>query len=212
MYSSSVIISIKADVSKSLKAGTKIPIAPNAANYFVGLNGTGKSVTFSTLAAKVQNSLKVKGNWMTPPPSYLMDKIEISGFDGIKDVYHFTAKSRQSQWIDLDMAFSSASGIGSLKSSEGVNNQAELVSVFEKAKKDPALDESTLYIFDEIDGCLDVRAKSIFFDRLIPALKGTVIICSHDCLFLKARSLFDFTDCKVKTTQKFLMENSLSNI
>lgn len=191
-----------------LPKGTTINVLPNSVNRFVGLNGSGKTICFSALADFLVKRLKLEGNWMTPPPKFLSNQFKFEGFSIIKHIIHFTAKSRQSQFIDLDIAFTSAAGANALNLSEGMNCQAELAKLLSDAISNPEKDKKTLYIFDEIDGPLDPRAKSIFFDQLLPKLKGTVVVCTHDCFFLGKKDVFDFTDGSVKSAVQYFTECS----
>ena len=77
---------------KAIPEGFEFPIIPNSVNYIVGLNGSGKTVTFSSLVAFLNKRLKKKGNWMTPPPDHMMKGFSFEGFDDITDVWHYTAK------------------------------------------------------------------------------------------------------------------------
>jgi len=184
---------------KNIPEGFELPIIPNAITYVVGLNGSGKTVTFSTLVNFLNKKLKKKGNWMTPPPDYMMKGFSFEGFDDITDVWHYTAKTRQSMWVDLDLTMESAAGIGSLHSSEGINCQAEIVAMAKKKNE-----EKTLFIFDEIDGNLDVRAKHIFFDHVLPTIKGTSIVMSHDPWFLIDKQVFDFSSGTYMLYQEYM--------
>lgn len=195
-------IIIKDQISASLKKDTKISIVANQVNYFVGLNGSGKSVTFSALAAFISEKLKIKNNWMTAPPERFLNKFDYKGFEIVGNLYHFTAKSRQSQWVDLDMALSSASSFWALHASEGMNNQSELMKLVEDFNKKKVV-TNMLYIFDEIDGSLDFRAKHIFFDLILKKLRGTIIVCSHDRWFLNDEKVFDFSDGQTKVGKEF---------
>jgi len=174
-----------------------IEIIPNTVNYFVGLNGCGKSVITSSLAEHIFDKFdrtKKKAqryNWMTRPPDYLLENFDFEGFDSITDITFYTAKHRQSQFVDLDQTFDHPSSIGCLRSSEGMNNQSELINAFKQRN-----DVNRLFIFDEIDGTLDIKAKSLFFDRLLPSLKGTVIVCSHETFFLRGKEVFDLSSNK----------------
>lgn len=183
-----------------------IEIIPNTVNYFVGLNGCGKSVITSSLAEHVFDSFSKKKkeeqryNWMTRPPDYIMENFRFEGFESITDISFYTAKHRQSQYVDLNMTFDHPANIGCLKISEGMNNQSEIVNAFKD--KDNI---NKLYIFDEIDGTLDVRAKHLFFDRLLPQLKGTVIVCTHDTFFVRKQEVIDLsTNTKMSMTDYFI--------
>lgn len=194
---------------KALKSGAEIAIEPNKINYFVGLNGSGKTVTFGALYKHIQdifqkNKIVKKKNWMVNPPQHLQEHFDFEGFESIKDIVFITAKTRQSQWVDLDLCFDTALGVGSLHASEGMTNQAEIVKLMDK--KDEV---DTLFMFDEIDGPLDYRAKSIYFDRVLPRLKGTVIVCSHDALFFTGKDVYDFTTASRKNIVDYVKENTV---
>lgn len=192
---------------KIFKEKDVIEIIPNKVNYFVGLNGCGKSVITSSLADHIYSKFdknkqkKQRYNWMTRPPDYLLENFAFEGFEFITDITFYTAKHRQSQFVDLDQTFDHPNSVGCLRSSEGMNNQAELVEAY-KQKDEP----NRLFIFDEIDGTLDIRAKSLFFDHLLPKLAGTSIICSHETLYLGGKMVHDLTtNKKMKLVDYFTM-------
>ena len=190
-------------VRTKLNAGLEIEITPNTANYFVGLNGSGKTITMSTLASFLSKQTKNTLNWMISPPEHIMECFNFEGFEEVKDVYIVTAKSRQSQWVDLDIALKTPMGPFVLHASEGMANQAELVNIWDRRNE-----KDTVFIFDEIDGTLDVKSKSLFFNKMIPSIKGTVIVMSHDVFFLLNQDkVFDFTDKKYKSALKYSIEN-----
>ena len=192
----------KEDFNKVLVANTEIPIQPNEVNYFVGLNGSGKTVTLSCLAHFLFNQTKNTGNWMTEPPKFLQ-KLEFIGFQDVQKVYHYTAKSRQSMFVDMDMVLSSVLSIGTLWASEGMHAQAEVVSTL-KDKDNP----NAFFIFDEIDGVLDARAKHIFFDQVLKVLKGTVVVATHETFYMaKKERVFDFTSGTFKTFSSYHLDS-----
>ena len=196
---------MKIKYTKPSETSFEIELIPNTVNYFVGLNGTGKTVTTSALEYHIREKLKKRGNWATVPATHLLEPYTFEGFDEIADVWHYTSKTRQSHWVDLDMVFESASSISTLHSSEGMVCQSEIVRVFNKRDE-----ENTLFIFDEIDGNLDIRAKQIFFNKVLPQLKGTSIVMSHDMFFFFINNdvrVFDFTTKTYKTYDEYYLEN-----
>lgn len=182
---------------KIFKTGDEIAIRPNEVNYLVGLNGCGKSVITSSLADHIYKSFTAtkkkqqRHNWMTCPPDYIRENFSFEGFESITDITFYTAKHRQSQFVDLDQTFDHPSSIACLRISEGMNNQSELVEAF-KCRSD----KNRLFIFDEIDGTLDIRAKCLFFDRLLPSLSGTAIVCSHETLLIREKDVYDLSSNK----------------
>lgn len=181
----------------------KLELIPNTVNFIVGLNGSGKTVMTSSLNEFLAKKLKKKSNWMTNPPEHIKG-FDFEEFDNIKDVWHYTAKTRQSHWLDLDITLQSVMGHAALWASEGMSCQAEIVAAFKKKEE-----KDTLFIFDEIDGNLDIRAKFLFFDAVLPALKGTSIVMSHDPYFLMGCEVFDFTDKTKKTFLEYREENCI---
>ena len=185
-----IIFKSKLPNNERILPGSCLELEPNKVNYIVGLNGTGKTITFSSMVhwlEKTQLKTKKSQNWMTEPPSHLTSCFQFEGFEQVTSVFHNTAKSRQSHWVDLDMALDSASGVGSLWSSEGQTNKNEFVKSLDH-KDDP----NVLYVFDEIDNCFDIKMKYMFF-KIITKLRGTVVVCSHDSFFLEGHRVFDFT-------------------
>ena len=102
-------------------------------------------------------------------------------------------------WVDLDMAINSAAGVGALHSSEGMNCQSEIVAIAKRREE-----ENTLFVFDEIDGNLDVKAKHIFFDHFLPTIKGTSIVMSHDPWFLTDKQVFNFSSGEYMLYQEYM--------
>lgn len=197
-------LKIKRDF-RGLKAGSVIPITYGEVNYWMGGNGTGKSTATQLLysllverfpklerqeywnAALSDNSTTISAECEFPPI--------------ISSIFISSDKLRQSQSIDIGV--SSKLGIGRLGASEGMNSSADLQEMFEKANS------LSLNILDETDGHLDTYSKHIFFDYLLPRLKGTTILVSHDAFHLSTKSVFDFTDYKFRTGREVL-ENAWS--
>lgn len=187
-----MIIRLKEKLNDKVLAGTEIEIKPNTVNWFVGHNGCGKTITFSSLAHHIGKPLHGKRlNWMSRPREHLLAKFQFVGFESVEKVFLSTSKVRQSQWVDAEMAIDSPMSVACLNASEGMMHQSELASLL-PTKDDPNI----LYIFDEIDGSFDVRIKKAFFDRIIYSLAGTVIICTHDCFFPIGQMVYDMTTGK----------------
>ena len=181
----------------TLVTGDSIVIKPNSVNYWVGLNGSGKTMAMSGLAHHVYSLLKQKGNWNTRPLPKFENCFTHEGFDSVTSVTHFTAKARQSQWLDIEMSMESAAGINALWQSEGQNAQSELT----RAIRDHLNDPHHLFLFDEIDGTFDARAKYIFFNGFLAKMAGTAVVCTHDCLFPVGSDVFYF---ETKKTEPYL--------
>lgn len=191
------------DINPKLPKGSFLTVEPNKTNLVVGRNGSGKTITFSSLVTHLVKQTKQKDhNWMVEPRADIQKKFSFEGFESVNQVVHYTAKIRQSHWVDLDMALSHPYGHMVLNSSEGQSSLGEL-SRAAKHKDNP----DCLFIFDELDGCFDHKTKSIFFDRILPRLKGTKIVCTHDSWFPRGQTVFDFTDGTWKEFSTYIKEN-----
>jgi ABC-type dipeptide/oligopeptide/nickel transport system ATPase component len=96
------------DINPKLPKGGNLTIEPNKTNLVVGRNGSGKTITFSSLVTHlVKHQTKQKDhNWMVEPRADIQKKFSFEGFESVNQVVHYTAKIRQSHWVDLDMALS----------------------------------------------------------------------------------------------------------
>lgn len=184
---------------RGLKEGQNITIKPNALNRWMGFNGSGKSTAASMLLThfnKIDNAVpaEVWNGLLIDTTAY-----EITGGSKITKVSYYSDRIRQSQSVDIGIAI--ATGLGRLQSSEGQNAQQDVHDAFKHRN-----DKHRLFIFDEVDGRLDQRHKIIFYDYILPKLKGTVIIISHDLLFNTKHEILDFSDFKVKTVTQYAKE------
>lgn len=193
-------ITILEDVG-SLKKGGQVLIKPSQANYFVGPNGSGKTVLLGALAEHLKAKTPTPC-WFAYPPSHISSKFTFSGFDKVSKVFFFTSKTRQAQWVDMDYTLKTPGSAFSLHNSEGRNAQIELISAFQEFKDDP----DSLIIFDEIDSNFDLKTKKIFWDRGLPQFKGTVIVVTHDPLFPVNKMVVDFNDLKEKSFETYFEE------
>lgn len=182
----------------SLKAGGKITLGKNEVNYFVGPNGSGKTILLGALAEHLKAKTE-KPCWFAYPPSHIGEKFSFSGFEDVSKVFFFTGKTRQAQWVDMDYTLSGPNSVFSLHSSEGMNAQVELVSAVKGFLKDP----DSLVIFDEIDSNFDLKAKKFFWSRVLPNFKGTVIVVTHDPYFPLGEKVLDFSDLKYKPFKEY---------
>lgn len=184
-----------------LKAGGAIQIQPNQVNYFVGPNGSGKTVLLGSLAeylkAKIDNYC-----WFSAPPKHILENFAFQGFEKIQRAYFFTNKTRQAQWVDMDYTLRTAASVGALHISEGRNSQIELVESFTKFKDDA----NSLVIFDEIDSNLDLKSKKVFWNHGLRQFKGTVIVVSHDPFYIFDEKVLDFSDLKLKDFKDYYSE------
>lgn len=184
----------------SMPEGLSIEIEPNAVNFWVGENGSGKSVTASALMTLIQKKLgERKSNWMATELREI-NAVTIEGFEGVSSFSFSSSKIRQSQFVDLDVVFDLPNGFGRLNASEGENNLADLVDYL-KYKDDP----NHLYILDEIDGHFSAKHKMIFFDRFLNAIKGTAIVITHDIYYTVGQEkVFDFDTKTVKNGTQYI--------
>lgn len=193
-------ITILEDVG-SLKKGGEVLIKPSQINYFVGPNGSGKTVLLGALATHLKSKIP-NPCWFAHPPSHILEKFAFEGFEKISKVYFFTGKTRQAQWIDMTYTLKTPGSAFSLHASEGRNAQIELISALKEFKDDP----DSLVIFDEIDSNLDLKAKKIFWDQGLPQFKGTVVVVTHDPFFLFGKKVVDFSDLKEKSFEMYFEE------
>lgn len=178
---------------RTLKPGT-LEITPNKPNYWVGLNGTGKSSLVQLFLAQLFNQypkLKKKEYWFSTVANHTLQDtpITIEGMDNIQEVLVYSDKLSQARWIDMGACLALPGSVGTLNASEG---QTSVMFLGESAKAKGR--KNVLHIFDEIDGHFDFRTKHIFFNRLLHMIKGTSIIISHDSLFMMNERVFDFGD------------------
>lgn len=179
---------------RGLKKDTQFLIEPNKTNFWVGANGTGKTTLFSVLLPFLPKS---ESEWNAR--SIEKNVISISGFQNIKKVYLSSPKMRQAQMIDLDVCFSQ--GVGRLWQSEGQNSISDLIHAATGKEE-----TDSIFMFDEIDGHLDYQFKVMFFLHVLPKIKGTKIVISHDARFLASEKVFDFTDLSFKTGSRYYLE------
>jgi len=185
-----------------LKKGQSIPIHIGKINTWVGSNGTGKSTATQLLYSaleKVQPKLKKKHYWNNTTVDNSIASLE--------DVVTFSTvnissdKLRQAQHIDMDCLI--GVGLGRIWASEGQNSIRDMLDVFKNCTDD------SLTIFDETDGHLDYFNKVLFFNQLLPRIKGTVISISHDSTFLANQKVFDFGDFTEKMGSEYYTEMEL---
>ena len=187
---------------RGIKAGQVIPIHIGKLNTWVGSNGTGKSNATEllyTALEKVQPKLKKKCYWRNT--TIHTDIASLEDYPTFSHVNISSDKLRQAQFIDIDATLDL--GIHRLKASEGQNSVQDMLEFFSNSTPE------TLTIFDETEGHLDYFHKVLFFNNVLPRVKGTVILISHDPTFLSNLSVFDFTDFTEKTGKDYyiLMEN-----
>jgi ATPase subunit of ABC transporter with duplicated ATPase domains len=167
---------------RALLPGKIVPVHLNKVNYWVGANGCGKTSLIGELlnefprAEHYWNAASIEKGVITIEDKPKFDKILLS-----------SPKLRQVQMADLNVVMDM--GIERLHASDGQNNVADMMNSF-REKDNPNI----LHIFDELDSHLDYKNKCIFFTALLPQIKGTVILTSHDSLFLTTCDVFDFTD------------------
>jgi ATPase subunit of ABC transporter with duplicated ATPase domains len=179
-----------------LKKGLSIEIEPNKVNFWVGSNGSGKSTATSILMTLLQKQFKMekKETWMATNVQCRDGGAKLEGFENTSDFSFSSEKVRQAQWVSID-TFDLMEGVGRLRASEGENILADFTR-FVKHKDDP----NHVYLFDEMDGHLDVRYKGLFFDRFLPNIKGTVVVVTHDIYYTVGQErVFNF-DTKTFTT------------
>ena len=179
-------------------------IPHNKVSYWVGLNGTGKT----TLTSVILSLIKDKNSKIVPENLYLSLPVEnniaeIEDFEQFTGVSFISPKNRATQMIDMDALLSM--GVGRLWASEGQDSQANLVSLVKHIN-----DPNHLFILDEIDGHLDYKSKLIFFTGFLKKVKGTVIVISHDTLFLRSEQVFDFDDKKDKMGRDYYINHELA--
>ena len=184
-----------------LKSGGQIALRKNAANYFVGPNGCGKTVLLGALAESLKDKTETPC-WFAFPPDYMKDSFSFEGFESISKFYFFTGKTRQAQWLDMTYALGTPASVNALKLSEGRNAQIELIEAFKKFKDDP----NSLVVFDEIDSNLDLKTKKLFWNHALPQFEGTTIVVSHDPLFPCRETVVDFSDLKEKSFEEYYDE------
>lgn len=184
---------------RNLKKGLEIPIHVGKINTWVGCNGTGKSSVTELLYTSLQKEQpKLKKQCYWKQTTVDKDLAHLEDCPKFSSVYIGSDKLRQVQWIDMDALLDL--GIERLKASEGQNCTQDMLQGFSKSTED------TLTIFDETDGHLDYFYKVIFFNNVLPRIKGTVILISHDPVFLADMNVFDFTDFTEKMGKQYYIE------
>ena len=122
-----------------------------------------------------------------------------TGFEQVSSFYLHSSKMRQAQFIDLSSTI--AQGLGRIWASEGED------CIMTLNKCIPALeDPNALFLFDEVDGHLDYYHKTLFFEYILPRIKGTALVVTHDPYFLADLSVLDLTDSTHKTGIKYYDE------
>jgi ABC-type transport system involved in cytochrome bd biosynthesis fused ATPase/permease subunit len=181
---------------RCLKPGTLI-INPSV-NYWVGSNGTGKSSMVQLLLGHlyVNKKLGNKNDWNSRYDNSDLDALIKAEGDSFDELIQFSDKQRQSHFIDLDSTMSY--GIEALWMSEGQN----AYNVLARAKQH-INNSKALLIFDELDSHLDYAGKWVYFNRLLPAIRGTAIVISHDPLFLHGCRVLDFGDMQMKNGEEY---------
>lgn len=176
----------------SIDKGKEINIYPNEVNFWVGSNGSGKTLASSVLLTHLmkQESLRDSNYWMATLANEKEKGTEILGFECINKVILSSSKLRSSQFVDLNITLSL--GVGRLNASEGENCREDLIEAL-KEKDNP----NALFIFDEMDGHFDLPTKRLFFERIGKILKGTIILISHDVWYSASQErLFYFDEWK----------------
>ena len=195
-------LTFKKDI-RCFKNGASIPIEVGKVNYWVGINGSGKSFAAQTLLSLlkfVQPDLVPRKHWLSEHHNAReYATLEAPTFTKF---FFNSDKSRQTQQVDMDALLEGGpSGVGRLWLSEGQNNIAEL-NTAQKAVFDP----SAFVIFDETDGKLDFDNKVVFFSKICENAKSTMIVVTHDSRFLVGKTVFDFTTLSSKTGDDYYKE------